>query len=184
MIKAQDFALEGDRPSKTSKLLNKLIVAALVIIAVSLGTIFYWASATESPLVLNKEPFPTRTIREHPTAGGVVFLTADFCKSTEKVGELRVSYESETREVFLPLSREESTKGCHNYEIPVVIPNDIPPDTYRVKLRLTYSLNPLKQEVTQIFYSYPVIIDPVTKDNQLPKDARIKSESIPAGDVR
>lgn len=179
------FNPDPPKESKKSRTINRVIFLALVAIAVALAIMFYWATATDKPITLNQEPFPTRTIRDHPTAGGVVFLTTDYCKSTTAVGELRVSFESKTREVFLPLAKEASKKGCHVEELAVLIPKDIEPDTYKVKLRLTYDLNPLKQGITQIFYSYPVIIDPTTSTNQLPMSSDLdpKSESTSRSEV-
>lgn len=170
---------EVEKQSRTSKNINKIISFALIVIAIGIGIMIYWGVQSDKVITLNKDPFPTRTIREHPTAGGVVFLTTDYCKSTSAVGELRTSFVSETREVFLPLSREATKKGCHNNELVILIPKDIEPDTYKIKLRLSYDINPLKRGVTQIFYSYPVIIDPTTVNNQLPLNTQIESGSRP-----
>lgn len=161
-------------PTKGNKIATKIAAIALVIIAISIGTILYWASASNEVLKINKQPFPTRTIREHPTAGGVVFLTVDYCKNVDVTGSLRISFVSQSREVFLPVTAERGPKGCDEVEIPILIPKDIEPDTYRVKLRVSYDVNPIKQGIVQEFYSQPVIIDPINNDNQLP------SGSLPA----
>lgn len=160
--------LKPNPESKKTKLINKALLVALVVIAISLFIMLRWAAANPNVLSLNKEPFPVRTIREHPTAGGVVFLTTDFCKNTNALGELRPSFVSETREIFLPMTIESSNKGCHDIELPILIPKDIQPDEYKVKLRFTYDINPLKQNIVQEFYSYPVIIDPENSTNGLP----------------
>lgn len=159
--------------SKLSKRINKIVIAALIATTASLGLMFYWAATSNEPITLNQAPLPVRTIREHPTAGGVVFLRTDYCKTTNATGKLRISFISETQEIFLPMAQEISKKGCHNRELAILIPNDIRADTYRVKMRITYQLNPLKKNVTQRFISKEVIIDPTSADNTLPASTNL-----------
>lgn len=164
--------------SKWDRRVNRLIAATLVVIAMCLGIMLLWASADSEPITLNQNPLPTRTIRDHPTAGGVVYLTADFCKNTNAVGILRISFVSKSHEVFLPLTKEESSKGCHKSEIVVLIPENIQPDTYKIKLGLSYDLNPLKQNITQTFYSKPVVIDHTSSTNKLPDGVKLIPENF------
>lgn len=154
---------EPTHPTKTSKIVNWLVVAALVVIAIGIGIILKWATANENVLEVKNAPFPVRTIREHPTAGGVVLLNVDVCKNTDVEGKVRVSFLSESREVFLPLSDEALPKGCLQREIPVLIPKDITPGTYKVKFRVTYDLNPLKKGIVDEFESKEFIVDPVSQ---------------------
>jgi len=165
-LNGHEGALEGDRPSKKSKLVNKAIVAALVVSMLALFVILRWAVADETPLEIKNSPFPTRTIREHPTAGGVIIMTADYCKHTNATGRLRVSFVSSSREIFQPVVDERGPKGCNKTEFPVLIPKDIPPDTYKVKFRATYDLNPLKRNITQEFESQPVVVNPTTATSE------------------
>lgn len=153
-------------PTPTTKRINKIIVAALVVIAVCLGVIFSWALQSDDVLEIKELPIPTRTIRDHPTAGGVVILNVDYCKKIDVEGNLRTSFVSSTREVFLPVAKERGPKGCSKVELPVLIPKDIPPDTYEIKLRATYDLNPLKKGVVEEFKSLPVIVDPTVPTNE------------------
>ena len=146
-----------------SKIVNYLVAGALAVVAVALGILFYWASANEKIITVNNEPFPVRTIREHPTAGGVVFIKVDMCKATDIDGELRMSFIDPAREVFLPLSTEQFEKGCFVREIPVLIPSDLPAGTYKVKFHIQYNLNPLKQGVFDEFESKEFIVGPITQ---------------------
>lgn len=146
-----------------SKIINYIVAGALAVVAVALGIFFYWASAGEKIITVNNEPFPVRTIREHPTAGGVVFIKVDLCKATDIEGELRTSFISTAREVFLPVSSERLEKGCFVREIPVLIPNDLPAGTYKVKFSIKYNLNPLKQGVVDEFESRGFRVGPVTQ---------------------
>ncbi len=157
-----DVIPEPVHPTKRSKLVNYLVAAALIIVALGLLRIFVWSFDNEPVLTVNNSPFPTRTIREHPTGGGVVFLTADYCKTSDIEGDLRVSFLAQTREVFLPITKERTPKGCHKVELPIVIPKDIAPGEYKIKFRVTYDKNPLKQNEVVEFESQKVIIDPTT----------------------
>lgn len=139
-----DVIQEPAKQSKKSKLVTWLVGAALVVIAISLGIFFKWASVDQHVLVVRNSPFPVRTIREHPTANGVVILNVDICKNTDTVGQVRTSFVSRTREVFAPLAEEKLPKGCLDEEVPVLIPEDLPAGTYKVKFRATYDLNLLR----------------------------------------
>lgn len=154
---------EPEVVSVRSKIINYIVAGALAVVAVALGIFFYWASANEKVITVNNEPFPVRTIREHPTAGGVVFIKVDLCKATDVEGDLRTSFISTAREVFLPLSRERLEKGCFVREIPVLIPNDLPAGTYKVKFSIKYNLNPLKQGVFDEFESKEFEVGPITQ---------------------
>lgn len=164
--------------SKWDKRINRIIAVALVFIAICLGVMLTWATADNEPISLNQSPLPTRTIRDHPTAGGVVYLTADFCKNTDSHGELRISFVSDSHEVFLPMTKEESSKGCHKSELVVLIPENIEPNTYRIKLALTYDVNPLKRNIKQTFYSKPIVIDESSSTNKLPDGVRLEPRNF------
>ena len=149
-----------EEQSTRSKVINWLIAGALVVIGLSLAILLSWATADENVIHVNNEPFPVRTIRNHPGPGGVVFLNIDLCKTANIEGTLRTSFVSNTREVFLPLANEEMDEGCFVREIPVAIPSDLEPDTYRVKFHVRYSLNPLKQAVVDEFKSSEFTVNP------------------------
>lgn len=161
------------KPSRGSKVMNKIVGTALLVVAITLGLFFYWATANTDVLKVNNEPFPTRTIRNHTVAGGVIVLEVDFCKNLDVNGDLRISFVSLSREVFLPETREDNEKGCRKEEVPILIPKEIPPDTYVVKFRATYDINPLKQDVLQEFESLPFEI------NESGVNPKPKEESTP-----
>lgn len=156
-----------EEQSTRSKVINWIVGGALAIIAASLLVFFSWAWESENVLQVNNEPFPVRTIRTHPEPGGVVFLNIDLCKHTDTEGTLRTSFVSQTREVFLPLQAEGMEYGCSIREIPVAIPSDIEPDTYRVKFRVQYNLNPLKQRVIDEFKSSEFVVAPLTPQGEV-----------------
>lgn len=147
-------------PTKTTRVFTWLSVIAMAIIALSLGILLNWSFANENVLKVNNAPFPVRTIRQHAEQGGVVILNVDVCKNTDVVGNVRTSFVSSTREVFLPLSKERLPKGCLKQEIPVVIPKDLPTDTYKIKFRATYDINPLKKGIVSEFESKSFVVDP------------------------
>lgn len=146
--------------STRNKLANWFIFGALIVIALSLGVILKWGLQSENILTVKNSPFPVRTIRQHAEQGGVVILSVDLCKNTNDVGRVRTSFISSSREVLLPVSEERLGKGCLAQEIPVVVPKDLPADTYKIKFTVTYDINPLKKGIVNSFESREFPIDP------------------------
>lgn len=149
-----------EHQTKTSRIINWFLVIALAIVAVGIGIILKWSFANENVLTIKNSPFPVRTVREHPEANGVVILNVDYCKNIGVNGRIRTSFVSETREVFLPLADENIPKGCQTREIPVLIPKDLLPDTYKIKFRATYDVNPLKKAIVSEFETKEFRVDP------------------------
>jgi hypothetical protein len=144
-------------PSKTTRVINKFVVMALMAIAVSLAIFMSW-SFESTPLTVKNSPFPTRGVPPTPAANDVLILDIDYCKNTNKQGQVRASYVSETREIFMPISTEQYDKGCFREDIPIIIPADLPADTYSLRFVATYNLNPLKQRVQVEFSSQEFVI--------------------------
>lgn len=141
------------------KIVTKIVVVGLLLSMLGVGLLVYWGSASTEVFQINKNPIPVRTIREHPTADGVVILDVDLCKKTSAKGQTRVSFVSASREIFLPLSDENLPEGCLDREIPILIPHEITPGEYKIKFRVEYDLNPLKKNVIQEFESLTFIVD-------------------------
>lgn len=136
------------------KAINALSYLALGAGFVLVLLVGFWAISNDDPLTMQDRPLEVRTIREYPTADGVVILTAEYCKNVEARGRVRTSFVSQSREVFLPVSTESSDPGCYKQQVPVVIPHDIPPGEYKVKFSVQYQVNPIKR-VTEEFVSEP-----------------------------
>jgi hypothetical protein len=152
---------EESHPTKTTKVINKFVVLALVLIAIGLGVILKWSFANANVLEIKNSPFPARVIADDSgETGGIVFLHAEYCKNSDIEGELRLSYVSKNREVFLPVQPERLAEGCASRDVPVVIPKDLPRDTYKINFRATYDINPLKQGVVVDFESQEFTVGP------------------------
>lgn len=151
---------EEDRPSSASRLGVKFMYLALVICALAIMLLGYWATESENVLEVKNSPFPTRTIRHHTAPHGVVFLGVDLCKHKDLKGEVRTSFVSDSREIFQPLSQEKFSVGCQRREIPIMIPIDLEPDTYKIKFRVTYDINPLKNDKDVFVESQEFVVDP------------------------
>jgi hypothetical protein len=139
--------------TKGERRVHKLVYVALFIIAACIGLLTLWSFQPENILEIRNSPFPTRTLTGEPNTSQVVVMSADYCKTYEIEGRLRMSFKSKTREIFLPETSEDTAKGCVQTEIAVFLPKDLPPDRYRVHFSATYNLNPLKKNVTQEFDS-------------------------------
>lgn len=162
-----DAIQEENHPTKTTKIANKIILVALVAAFIGLFRIISWGLETNDPLVINNSPFPPRSVRTNAEPNGVIILAVDFCKNTDKQGEVRTSFVSSTREVFLPLSKEQLSKGCAKEEVPVLIPKDLPADDYKLKFTARYDLNPLKKQVPIVFESQVFHVNPAGTDEEL-----------------
>jgi hypothetical protein len=134
--------------------LPKLGYVGLALIALSLAVLLYWLVSPSDVLEVKNAPVPVRTIREHPTAAGVVILKIDYCKKLSSSGDVRISFVSSSREIFLPRSRDRQAPVCEIREVPIIIPEDISQGEYHVHFRATYRVNPLKQTVEE-FDSQP-----------------------------
>lgn len=145
-------------PKKVTKVVNYLILAALAFIAVAIGIFLMWSFESEKVLEIKNSPFPTRSVRENATTGGVIILDIDYCKHSDAHGEVRVSFVSKSREVFLPIAYDDQGANCRHTEVPVLIPTDLPPDTYKVKFRTTYEVNPIKKGIVNEFESQEFIV--------------------------
>lgn len=143
-------------PTKTTKIINFAIVGALLAIALSLFVILKWSVADTEVLKIKNNPFPARVVND-PTGktGGIVFLKIDYCKDQNLKGSVRTSYVSKSREVFLPVAKEQIPVGCGNQELPVIIPLGLLKDTYKIKFHVVYDINPLKQNIVMDFESQP-----------------------------
>lgn len=139
--------------------MNWIIVTFLVVIAFGLFVILRWSFQDATVLEIHNSPFPVRIVPDPSgNTGGIVFLKADYCKSQNIDGQLRMSYVSASREIFLPATKEQLPKGCDSREVPVVVPKDLPKDTYKITFKAIYDVNPLKQGEVVNFESQPFTI--------------------------
>lgn len=148
-----------DHPTKTTKLFNKFAAVALLVVALAIGFFMYWSLQPTNALEIKNNPFPSRVVADPTGAtGGTVYMTVDYCKNTDKNGEVRVSYLSASREQFTPIVTEHLKPGCRKEELPVVIPTNLSQDKYTIKFRVSYDYNPIKKDVPQFFESQPIDI--------------------------
>lgn len=140
---------EVELPSTKQRVGNYVAYVALVLTMLAVGVLLYWAFQPSDVLEIKNSPFPVRTIREHPTADGVIILNIDYCKKIDVEGKVRISFVSQSREVFLPIADDRQSPTCKVVEFPVLIPHELPKDKYRIKFRTEYRVNPLKTEVEE-----------------------------------
>lgn len=146
-------------PNKKTRLANRVAFLSLGIVGIAVIIFTFWGIQSKEVITVNNSPFPTRIENKTANTDGTIYVKIDECKKYDKVGELRVSFISESREIFLPIDQEKLPKGCSDTEYPIKIPKDIIPDTYSIKFRVTYDINPIKQDVTQIFMTQKFKID-------------------------
>lgn len=132
-----------------NKIANWIAFISLGIVAIAIGIFLYWSTQGSKILEVKEIPIPIRTIKDPSKDSLIVILNVNYCKYRDIDGNLRMSFISDTREVFLPLVRERGDQGCKQSELPVVIPKDLAPDTYKVKFRVVYEVNPIKTVVNE-----------------------------------
>lgn len=145
--------LEPEHQSFKQMIATRLLYAALVIAAIGVGIFLKWSFQDENVLEVKNEPFPVRTIRESPESNGVVILKVDYCKNIDTDGDLRMSFISKDKEVFLPIVKERGPKGCQVTDFPILVPESLEPGDYKIKFRVAYRINPLKSNVVDEFVS-------------------------------
>lgn len=141
---------------KTRNKIILVIVSIISVVAVAvLLLILYWVYQPSDVLDVKNNPFPTRIVKDPSTGNNIVILHVDYCKKIAINGKVRVSYVSQTNEVFLPIADENGPKTCMTTDLPILIPKDLPSGMYKIKFRATYNINPLKQQVASEFESQP-----------------------------
>jgi len=145
--------LEPEHPTARTRAMNKLVFVALAVVAVCIGVFLYWSLQSTVVLKVNNNPFPNRVVHDEAMKNEIVILTVDYCKYYNKSGHVRTSYVSSTKETFLPVSDEHLQVGCMKRDVPIIIPKDLEPDTYKIKFRVTYDINPLKTGIVNEFES-------------------------------
>lgn len=125
-----------------------VLYSAVALVGAAMALAIYWALIPLDVLQIKNDPVPVRPPTN--TRGNAEILTHDFCKLANTKGTLRMSFVGETKEVFLPLTAENSSKKCDpKTELPVVIPQDLTPGKYHVHFRATYHPNPLRTVVEE-----------------------------------
>ncbi len=155
---------EPTHPSRRVRTTNLLATLSLLLIALGVILFLGWSFQSTNVLEVKNSPFPTRSVRNGAEQDGVIILTIDYCKNTKLQGEVRTSFVSKTREVFLPLAKEQYQSGCKRIDVPVLIPRDLPADDYKLKFIARYDVNPLKQQVPIVFESQTFRVNPMGED--------------------
>lgn len=140
-------------PTRHQKMAAKLAAGALILAAIFMAVLLFWAAQNEEVLQIKNAPFPVRTVNDNAQANDVVILNTDYCKTKNVTGRLRMSFVSQTREIFLPIAEERTPVGCDQREIPILLPKDLVADTYKVRFQIMYNINPLKKNVPVSFES-------------------------------
>lgn len=140
-------------PNLRQRIVNKLLFLSLFVAALGIAQFLYWSFQSEAVLKVNNEPFPSRVVKDGPENKGILILNVDYCKDIAVEGNLRMSFVSQTREIFLPLTREKGEEGCQKVDFPVLLPKELQPDKYFVRFRAVYDINPLKKNVVSEFKS-------------------------------
>lgn len=136
-------------PTSATRKANILVYVVLLFLAMVLALFLFWTFSNTDVLKVNNDPVPVSKISPTPVADGQVVFRIDFCKSVGAQGTVRPSFVNPARELFLPTYEDKLDKGCGIYDVPVIIPRDIPAGKYHVHYRITYHVNPIKTVVEE-----------------------------------
>lgn len=128
---------------KYIKILKAIIYASLVLLAISTTLLLYWLYQPSNVIEFREQPIPSRV------DGRTVILHINYCKNVSATGRVRTSFVSSSREVFLPAYTDRQPAQCINTEFPILIPKELPADTYRIHFRVDYTINPIKRVVNE-----------------------------------
>lgn len=138
---------------KKIKLATYFIYVSLGMLAFAVGFFLYWSFQPNDVLEIKNSPFPAEIIAREPPQQGILILKVDYCKKIDITGTVRMSFVSKTKEIFLPATPERGPVTCRKTDLPILIPDGLTPDTYKVHFRTTYTINPLQDQVIEDFYS-------------------------------
>lgn len=126
------------------------LVVSLSVVMVML--ILYWSSQTQAVITFHKDPIPVE--KTSLNRGEVQKIFLDYCKNYDVEGVVQRFLVSDTVEVRLPTGNDISHVGCVKTEMLTELPttdNVIVPGVYYIRYEATYSVNPLRQYVTEKF---------------------------------
>lgn len=132
-------------------LIPKLAYVVLVAAFVMVGAVIYWSSQSTDILDINA---PITVVPPIASSETPVVLSLNYCKKIGATGSVRVSFVSQTAEIFQPVGSDSQPKGCHDLKAPILLPPAtlVPPGRYKIKFHAVYKINPLKS-VTKDFYT-------------------------------
>lgn len=133
---------------KSIKILTVFGYAAMSIILLGLLLFSYWSFQPTKVLVFNKSPIPVRVVGNDGER--IVVMKADYCKKLSVTGRVRTSFLSASQEFFLPVSEDRQPEGCHDVEVPVLVPKTVTPGIYKIHFRVEYRINPIRTVVEEI----------------------------------
>lgn len=135
-------------PGKKSLMQNKIMpIAAYLVLAlsfVSVLMVLLWIAQPGEVLTIRK---PISVVPPVATSETPVVLSFDYCKNMNASGTIRISFISQTAEIFQPQNQDTQMKGCHqDTRVPILLPpaSLVPPGRYRIKFHTVYNINPLK----------------------------------------
>jgi hypothetical protein len=137
-----------EKQTKNQNILKWLAYGAVAFLALVTALFLYWLYQPSNVLELKETPVPVRTV---PPNGdnGIVILHVKYCKNVEVDGRVRISFVSKSREVFLPVSTDRQPARCLDNELPILIPSELPADTYKIHFRVDYQVNPIKNQLVE-----------------------------------
>lgn len=135
-----------DKETTTNTRPIKSKVASLVLLlAIGVAAIIaYWAIVPVDVLEIKKATV------ESTDDGRVKILNFDYCKVSDAQGKIEWRIVSRSSEILLPEGQDRQGKTCNaNLRAPILIPPHAAPDTYIIRYKVTYKVNPIRTVVEE-----------------------------------
>jgi len=141
------------------KILYRLSVVALTIMYIALAIWLYWSLAPYKTITYLNDPFPVTpgeplTIKQ----GEELTYNLHYCKYTDDMPiELHkefvdgIIYEAADQKALI------TGQGCGEIDVPVLIPVNLPPGEYRLRITVIYKVNPIRK-ITKVSETQEFII--------------------------
>lgn len=139
--------------------LNLVAYGVLILASAIVSVLVYWSLQRGPVLEMNTAIHVVRPPLKLSAGNDFLAVNFDYCKLIGADGTVRTSFVSDKTEIFLPAATDHSPKLCSTVQVPVSIPPQLVPDTYRIKYHVVYQINPVRSS-TEDYYSEPFEVTP------------------------
>lgn len=130
---------------RVSRLLLAIVCVLLFIAVVGVSTLFVWALWPYQPLSIGGN---LHILTEHPTSGGILDYTFEYCKLAEYADTDATVYHvlrsGDTSTYDFRLTSKFLPVGCHTGYMELMLPR-LRPGRYVIEMHRIYRLNPVRR---------------------------------------
>lgn len=122
------------------KKLHKFMFASFILIFIIWAIFMFWWIYPYKTFILNR---PYRILTPLVEQGGLFIYEIDYCKYTEVDANVNRKF-VDGLEYVMPEIKPNFEKGCYIKIQTIKIPENLPPNTYHLKIQVDYKMNPIR----------------------------------------